>query len=386
MDFKGKRVLVRIDANVPIKKGKVVDGPHGRIARSAVGLDWLLQRGARVIVLTHIGRPDGKRVSAYSVRPVVKRLSELLKVKVRYCHDISGPKAQKAVDKLKNGEVLVLENVRFDPREKENAPSFAEALASLGDIYVNDAFASSHRSHASIDSIASELPSYSGLLLANEVGVLEKAISHQKKPFLLVVGGFKITTKLPVIKNFLSQVDGILTGGALATVLLKAQGVDVGASLYDKEGLVVAKELLKKGKDKLWLPEDVVVAKSFRKDARMRVVSIKDIKKTDKIVDIGPVTIRRYQHEIDKARTIVWNGPFGYCEVPAFCSGTEVIAQAIAKRTGRATTIVGGGDTTPVVERLGLADQFTLLSTGGGAMLDFLAGEKLPGLEALKID
>lgn len=383
-DFSGKRVLIRIDGNVPIKKGKAVDGPHGRIARSAVDIDWLSQRGAKVIVLTHLGRPDGKRVSAYSVRPVAKRLGGLLKTRVTLSHDIVGPKVVKQIANMKNGDVLLLENLRFDAREESNAPSFAQALAALGDIYVNDAFAVSHRAHASVDAIASELPSYAGPLLANEIAVLSKLDKQTKHPFVLVMGGLKIETKLPVIERYLNSVEKILIGGALATTFLVAQGYAVGKSVYDKEGVELAKSLIAKAKDKLILPVDVLVASSVRKDAQTRRVNVDAVQSNDRIVDLGKKTVGQFEDQLEHAKTIVWNGPLGMTEIPKFCHGTQAIAKAIAERTGPATTIVGGGDTVPVLEAMHLADKFTLLSTGGGALLEYLAGKKLPGLEVLE--
>lgn len=383
-DVRGKRVLVRIDANVPVKKGRVEDGPHGRIARSAVGIEWLRQHGARTIVLTHLGRPEGKHISAYSVRPVAKRLSELLGVKVQMARGVVGPEVERAVARMSDGDVLLLENVRFDPREEENSPSLARQWAELADLYVDDAFAVSHRAHASVDAITSELPSYAGPLLANEVDVLSKALSHPKHPFVLAMGGLKMADKLPVMERLLPDADAILVGGALATAFLKAQGLEVGSSVYDEAGVEAAARLLKSGAGKLVLPIDVVVAKSFRAGAKTRVVPVTGIGAADKIVDLGPESMRLCAARIKTAKTVVWNGPFGFTEVEAFRAGTRKLAQAVAARTGKAVTVVGGGDTVPLIESLGLADSFTLLSTGGGAMLEFLAGEKLPGVEALK--
>lgn len=385
VNLKGKRVLVRIDANVPIKKGRVEDGPHGRIARSAVDIEWLRQRGARTIVLTHLGRPDGKRVAAYSVRPVARRLSELLGIKVTVARELVGPDVERAVERLQDGDVLLLENVRFDPREEQNSPSLARAWASLADLYLNDAFAVSHRAHASVDAITSELPSYAGPLLVHEVETLSAAVDHPKHPFVLAMGGLKMADKLPVMESLFPKADQVLVGGALATAFLKAQGYEVGASLYDEAGVVAAERLLGLGKGKITLPTDVLVAASFRAGARTRVVAVADIAKRDRIVDIGPASSQLFSTYLKHAKTIVWNGPFGFTEVEAFRNGTRKLAKAIAARTGKAVTIVGGGDTVPLVEELGLADHFTLLSTGGGAMLEFLAGEKLPGVETLKL-
>jgi phosphoglycerate kinase len=383
-DLKGKRVLVRIDANVPIKSGRAQDSPNGRIARSAVGLNWLLQRGARVIVMTHLGSPNGKHIPAYSVKPIAKRLSSLLGIRVKLARTVVGDDVVKAVKVLQDGEILLLENVRFDAREKENSPSFAQSLARLGDLYVNDAFAVSHRAHASIDAITSELPSYAGPLLSNEVSVLSKLEKSSKRPFVLVLGGLKMTTKIPIIERYISQLDFVLVGGALANAFFVAQGKTVGSSAFEQESIAPARRLLERFADKIILPEDVVIASSLRRDAKCKVGTPDLIVGKQRVVDIGPKTIKRFVEVLAHAKTIVWNGPLGYCEVATFCTGTREVARAIGARTGRALTIVGGGDTLPVIESLGLADKFTLLSTGGGALLQFLSGEPLPGVEALK--
>ncbi len=385
VDLSGKRVLLRIDGNVPIEKGKVIDGPHGKIARSAVDIEWLRQRGVKVIVVTHLGRPEGKRVPAYSLRPVAKRLSELLMVEVKLSRDIAGPSAQKLVQQMKNGDIVLLENVRFDPGEERNSTSLAHALSQLGDLYMNDAFAVSHRAHASVDAITSEIPSYAGPLVVSEVGVMEKVIKSPKHPFVLVMGGLKMKDKLPVMKRFVSEVDRVLVGGALAHVFFLAHGFEIGSSTYDPDGVKAAMEIIKLGKEKISLPTDVVVVKSLRKDAERKVKFLQDVLKTDRIVDLGPETIARFQKTIQLAKMIVWNGPLGYTECEPFRTGTLAIAHSIAKRTNKAITVVGGGDTIPVIESAGLADRFTLLSTGGGAMLEFLAGEKMPGIEALEL-
>ncbi len=386
MNFKGKKVLIRIDANVPIKNGKAVDGMHGRIARAAVDIDWLLQKGAKVIVMTHLGRPKGKKVSAYSVKPVADRISGLIGKKVIEAKAVLGKKVEKIIDKMKDGEVVLLENLRFDPREKENAASFATALSKFGDIYVNDAFGDSHREDASVDAITSELPSFAGPLLANETAVLHKAFTQVKNPFVLVMGGLKIKTKIPVIKHLSKTAESILIGGALATTFFVAQGFSVGKSAFDKDGVAIAKKLLKTSSKQLVLPVDVVAASSLRKDAKTRITSPDNVRSSERMVDIGPETRKLFAEKIGLSKTVVWNGPLGYCEIKEFCKGTEAVAKAIANQTGKAITIVGGGDTVPVLEDMKLADKFTLLSTGGGSLLEFLAGKELPGLEALRTD
>lgn len=383
---KGKRVLIRIDANVPISKGMAVDGPHGRIARSAVDINWLAQRGAKVIVMTHLGRPNGRRLATYSVKPIARRLSGLLGTRIRTARSIVGKEVPSLIKKMEEGEVLLLENVRFDAREEKNDEAFAKELSELGDLYVNDAFAVSHRNHASISAITACLPSYAGPLLAQEVSVLSKLDDQVKEPFVLLLGGLKMSSKLPVIERFIPRIQHLLIGGALANVFLAAQGISIGRSVVESESIELAKKLLKKHGKKIILPVDAVVAKSLRKDARFKVSSLADIKETDRIVDIGPKTRELFQEILADAKTIVWNGPLGFCEIPQFCEGTKSVATYIGEKTGKSTTIVGGGDTIAVIESLRLADKYTLLSTGGGAMLKFLANEPLPGIEVLRKD
>jgi phosphoglycerate kinase len=384
VDLSGKRVLLRIDANVPIAKGKAVDGMHGKIARAAVDIEWLRQRGAKVVVMTHLGRPNGKRVPAYSVRPIAKRLSELLVTEVNIARDVAGPSAQRLVRQMKDRDVVMVENVRFDPGEERNSTALAAALAQLGDVYMNDAFAVSHRAHASVDAITSELPSYAGPQLATEADVLEKVMRHPRHPFVLIMGGLKMADKLPVLERLAPEADQVLIGGALAHAFFAAQGKELGRSAYDVEGVADARLLLKKYEGKIVLPVDVTVAHSLRADASCRAISVDNIRKSDRVVDLGPETLRQYQEIIRGAKMVVWNGPLGYRERRPFCDGSFAIANAIAARTRSAITVVGGGDTIPVVEAAGVADRFTLLSTGGGAMLEFFAGKKLPGIKALE--
>jgi phosphoglycerate kinase len=385
VDVRGKRVLVRIDGNVPVVRGKAVDGSHGRIARAAVGIDWLRQRGAKVIVLTHLGRPEGKRKPALSVKPIAKRLSEVLGVPVKVSKDIVGDPVVRLIGHLKDGEVLMLENLRFDAREEQDSPAFARELAALGDLYVDDAFAVVHRAHASVHAIVKELPSYAGPLLAQEVSVLGKVMKNPRHPVVLAMGGLKMADKLPLLEHLLPAVDRVLVGGALATAFLVADRMQAGRSVYDEEGVSAARRLLKKWREKVLLPSDVIVVGSFQSRAdRRRVVDVGGVGARDIIVDVGPRTMKQALGEIAHARTIVWNGPFGYAEREPFRRATLELARAIAKRSDAATTVVGGGDTVPLLEESGLADRFTLLSTGGGAMLDFLAGKKLPGIAVLE--
>lgn len=382
---RGKRVLVRIDGNVPVKGGQVIDGPQGRIARAAVDLEWLRQHGARIIVMSHRGRPAGKRVAAFSNAPVAKRLSELFGVKVKLCREVVGERAARLIESMHDGDLIMLENLRFHPGEEQNGRSFAQQLAALGDLYINDAFAVSHRPHASVDAIAEELPAYAGPLLFQEVSVLESLVDGEpKRPFVLIMGGLKMTDKLPVLESLLPRVDKVLIGGALANVFFAAQGKAIGRSAFDQDGLLPAKKILKKWGEKIELPEDVFVARRLSAQSKPSLISVDQVGEKDLIIDIGKKTLEKFLFEVKEAKTIVWNGPFGYCEVGRFCLGTHALARAIAARTGKAKTVVGGGDTVPVVEAANLAEQFTLVSTGGGAMLEFLAGKKLPGLIALE--
>lgn len=383
MDLHGKRVLVRIDANVPVKNGEIVGGTHGKIARVAVDLEWLRQKGARIVVMTHLGRPGGKRVPAYSVQPIAERLSDLLGVKVK-CHTgIVGEEVERSVENMNPGDLMMIENVRFHPGEKDNSIDFAKQLAALGDIYINDAFAVCHRRHASISAITNQLPSFAGPLVSNEVRVLSGVKKEPDHPFVLLLGGLKMKTKLPVLKKMLPLVDHVLIGGALANAFLKADGKPVGDSVYEDEGVKIAETLLKDWSEKIILPGDVVTVKKIRKDARKQQVSVNDVEDNKIIVDLGQQTVNTFLDYIDKAETIVWNGPVGYCEKEPFCRGTHKLARGIAVQTGTATTVVGGGDTVPIVEGMELAERFSLVSTGGGAMLTFLADGEMPGLEVL---
>jgi phosphoglycerate kinase len=383
--IRGKRVLVRIDGNVPVRRGVAVDGPQGRVARSAVGLEWLRQHGAKIIILTHRGRPSGKKVAAFSNAPVAKRLGGLFGIKVKLCRDVVGSRVEKMLSEMHDGDMVMLENLRFHPGEEQNSKAFARQLAALGDVYINDAFAVSHRAHASVDAITEELPSYAGPLLTHEISVLEPLVEGEsKRPFVLVMGGLKMADKLPVLEKLLPRVDKVLVGGALANVFFAAQGKKIGKSAFDKDGVTPAKKILEKWNEKVLLPEDVFVARRLSAQAKSVQVAINEVGEKDLIIDIGKATFEKYLSEIKEAKTIVWNGPFGYCEVDKFCAGTHNLAKAIAARTGKAKTVVGGGDTVPVVEAANLTESFTLVSTGGGAMLEFLAGKKLPGIEALK--
>ena len=380
--LEGKRVLVRVDANVTILGGKAYDGDSGRIAKACEGLAWLMKRKARVIVLSHLGRPKSSADKSCRLAPVAARLSKRLGTKVLYDGSLIGPKAEALLARLPPGGVALLENVRFDKREEENDPAFAKALAALGDLYVNDAFSVSHRVHASVAAIQKLLPSYAGPLLVREITALDGVVRQPKHPFVLLLGGAKMKTKIKLIEHLGPKVDRLCIGGALANTFLAAQGIGVGKSLYEKEELMIAASLLKRFGNKIVLPAEVRVVTDIKKDRHPRMVAVGALKSNDVIVDVAPRSMRPFLREMGKAKTVVWNGPFGLCEVRSFRAGTYLIARAVAS-VKRATTIVGGGDTEPIVEALGISKRFTLLSTGGGAMLAFLAGEKLPGVEPL---
>lgn len=371
-NLKGKRVLVRIDANVPVVNGRAIDGPHGRIAQAAQGISWLSKQGARVIVVSHLGRPKGKKKASESLKPVVARLEQLLKKKIVF---------DKA-DGLKNGQIALLENLRFDKREEMNDKKFAEELAKLADLYVNDAFGVSHRAHASVEAISRLLPSYAGPLLVEEVKQLSKITTKPKRPMVVVLGGAKLETKIGVLEKLAPKADRILIGGAIATTFLFAQGKKVGKSFYEPQEVKAAKKILKKFAKKILLPVDVRVTKNVKRDRAPRNLEVKSVGVSDVIVDIGQRSMRQFVRELQWAKTIVWNGPLGMCEVSAFCESTQWLARVIAHLKAP-VKVVGGGDTVPIIESLGIADRFTHVSTGGGAMLEYLAGKKLPGIEAL---
>ena len=378
---KDERVLVRVDTDVPVVKGKVVEGQNGRLHRAAVGIEWLRQRGAKVIVIGHRGRPNGKRVAALSLAPVARKLEELMTGTVSFSKEITGPRVKKRVESMEPGDILVLENVRFLQGEEKNDPEVGSKLASLGDLYVNDAFATSHREHASLCLLARLLPSYAGLELQHEVEVLSKVLRRAPASLLVILGGKKIHTKIETLEAFLRAG----ARGALATPFYQAQGWGIGNSSYDKKDLPLSKELLKRYGKQLILPEDVVTVRVIRRRAPQTASLGTEVEDRGIIVDVGPQTIKRFQEEMSLAKTIVWNGPLGIVETPDFAKGTHAVVKAMARQTGRAMTVVGGGDTVPVVDALGLHHAFTLVSTGGGAMMAFLAGQKMPGLEALKI-
>ncbi len=381
-NLKGKRVLVRVDFNVPMDTGKITNDL--RIRESLPTIEKLVKQGARVILCSHLGRPGGKRDPQYSLKPVATHLGKLLKKTVAFADDCVGKSAEAAAQKLKDGEVVLLENVRFHKSEEENNGEFAEQLASLAEAYVNDAFGSAHRAHASTEGVAHHLPSYAGDLMRKELEALGSVFQKPEKPFVAVLGGSKVSGKIDVIRNLLPRCDAILIGGAMAFTFSKAKGGRVGSSLVEADKVALAKQLLTDAKERkvdLVLPIDVVVTDNIKGGGKSRVVPFGEVPDNWKGVDIGPKTVALYGERIAKAKTVVFNGPMGVFEVPEFAKGTNGVYEAAANVDG--TTIIGGGDSAAAIQQAGLADQVTHVSTGGGASLEFLEGKTLPGVAAL---
>jgi phosphoglycerate kinase len=375
-----KRVLVRVDFNVPLDAGKVTDDSRIRAALPTV--QYLLEREAVVILMSHLGRPKGRMAEQLRLGPVAKRLSQLVGLPVQKLDDSIGPQVEGACSMAKPGTVILLENLRFHPGEQANAPDFAAALARLAHVYVNDAFGAAHRAHASTEGVTHYLPAVAGFLMEKELDFLGRALEDPVRPFLAILGGAKVSDKIGVIENLLTRVDRLLIGGGMANTFLKAQGHAMGESLIEPKALATAADLLERASSKLVLPLDSIVADSYHADAAAKAVAITEVPSDWRVLDIGPRTIRLYSDQLSGARTVVWNGPMGVFEFPRFAAGTRALAQVLADLPD-CTTIVGGGDSAAAVRQAGLAEQMTHISTGGGASLEFLEGKALPGVVSL---
>jgi phosphoglycerate kinase len=389
VEWAGKRALVRVDFNVPQdESGAVTDDTRIRAALPTIR--YLLEHEANgVVLMSHLGRPKGKVNAKYSMRPVVERLFELLPEasEVKKTEAITGEAAEAAAAALGPGQVLMLENTRFDPREEANDPAMAEELARLGDVFVNDAFGAAHRANASTEGVAHHLPAVAGLLMEKELEYIGGALEEPKRPFVTIIGGAKISDKIGVIDNLLGKVDALLIGGGMANTFLLAQGKELGDSLVEQESVGVARELIDKAKAanvRLLLPSDAVIADAFSAEANHKVVGTDAVPAGWRVLDIGPETVKLFSDEVAKAKLLIWNGPMGVFELEPFAGGTKAIAQAMATASkSGATTIVGGGDSVAAIEQAGLADDMSHVSTGGGASLELLEGKTLPGVAAL---
>jgi phosphoglycerate kinase len=385
LGLSGKKALIRVDFNVPIKNGQITDDT--RIRASLPSIQYALDKGASVILASHLGRPKGKPSPEYSLRPVASRLAELLGRAVEFAEDCIGEPAKKAIDKAGPGGVILLENLRFHAEEEKNDPEFAKALAALADVYINDAFGSAHRAHASTEGIVHHLKqAAAGFLMVKEVEYLGGVLEKPERPFVAILGGAKVSDKLEVIENLIPRVDALLIGGAMSYTFFKSRGLPVGKSLVEEDLLDSARDLERRAKEKglrLELPADHVVAPKVEPGVPTEVLAVDDPGIGDRMgLDIGPRTVQSYRDAILAAKTVVWNGPMGVFEIDQFATGTMEVARAVASVKG--TTVIGGGDSIAAVAKAGVSDRITHISTGGGASLEFLGGRKLPGVEALK--
>ena len=383
IDLKGKRVIVRVDFNVPQdKEGKITD--DNRIVGALPTIKYLVEQNAKVVLMSHLGRPKGEFNMKYSLAPAALRLSELLGRPVKMAKDVIGEDADRIVASLKEGEVCLLENLRFHNEEEKNDPDFAKKLSGYGDIYVNDAFGTAHRAHASTEGVAHYLPAVSGFLIEKELKFLGGAVEHPDRPFVAILGGAKVSDKIGVINNLLEKVDVLIVGGGMAYTFIKAQGGEIGKSLLEADRLEYALEMIEKAKAKgvkLLLPEDSVAADAYSNDAKIEVVDSYKIPEGYLGLDIGPKAQKAFAEAIRGAKTVVWNGPMGVSEMSNFAAGTVAVAKAMAE--SEAVTIIGGGDSAAAVVQLGFGDKMSHISTGGGASLEFLEGLELPGVAAL---
>ena len=384
IDVQGKKVLVRCDFNVPqTEDGTITD--NRRIVAALDTIQYLLDNNAKVILCSHLGRPDGEIKPELSLKPIAEELAKLLGKEVKLAKDVVGPDAKALTESMQPGEIVLLENVRFHKEETDNDPAFAKELASLAEIYVNDAFGTAHRAHASTAGVAAYLPAVSGFLIEKEINFMGNALEDPKKPFMAILGGKKVSDKIGVIEALLEKVDTLLIGGAMAYTFFKSMGYGVGNSICELDKLDLAQDIMKKAEEKgvkLMLPVDNKIGKEFKPDTESKIVSYTDIPDGWEGFDIGPKTIEMYAEELKKAKTVIWNGPLGLSEFEQFAIGTDTIARTLADSD--AITIIGGGDSAAAIERMGIGDKFSHISTGGGASLEFLEGKKLPGIECLE--
>ncbi|MGA7112943.1 MAG: phosphoglycerate kinase [Pseudolabrys sp.] len=388
VDVKGKRILMRVDLNVPVENGVVTDST--RIERVAPAITEITDKGAKVILLSHFGRPKG-RDPTQSLKPVAAEVARIIKRPVKFADDCIGEPAEQAVAAMKPGEILCLENTRFHAGEEKNDPVFVAELAKLGDIWVNDAFSAAHRAHASTEGLGHKLPAYAGRTMQAEFEALAKALENPQRPLVAIVGGAKISTKLDLLGNLLDKVNALIIGGAMANTFLLAQGKNVGKSLVETDLVSTAREIMDKakaGKREIILPVDVVVAEKFEAHASSRVVDTGKVGVTDMILDIGPRSIEQVISVLARAKTLVWNGPFGAFEMEPFDNGTAEVAEAVAELTaaGKLVSVAGGGDTVAALNVAGVADRLTYVSAAGGAFLEWLEGKRLPGVEVLRVE
>ncbi|MFZ7943913.1 phosphoglycerate kinase [Neobacillus sp. 19] len=383
IDVKGKRVFCRVDFNVPMQDGKITD--ETRIRAALPTIQYLMEQGAKVLLASHLGRPKGKVVEEMRLTPVAVRLAELLGKDVKKVDEAYGDSVKAVIETMNDGDVVLLENVRFYPGEEKNDPELAKAFAELADVYVNDAFGAAHRAHASTEGIAKNLPAVSGFLMEKELDVLGKALSNPERPFTAIIGGAKVKDKIGVIENLLELVDNLIIGGGLAYTFVKAQGHEVGKSLLEEDKIDLAKSFMEKAKAKgvnFYMPVDVIVADDFSADANTKVVAIEEIPADWEALDIGPKTSEIYRDVIQKSKLVIWNGPMGVFEIDKFAGGTKAVAEALAEAKGT-YSVIGGGDSAAAVEKFGLAEKMSHISTGGGASLEFMEGKALPGVVAL---
>jgi phosphoglycerate kinase len=386
LDVKGKRVLVRADLNVPVANGAVTDAT--RITRQAPTIRELADKGARVIVLSHFDRPKGKVVPSMSLKALVQPLSEAVGRRIAFAEDCIGPVAEAAVAALQDGEVLLLENTRFHKGEEDNDPVMAKQLAALGDIFVNDAFSAAHRAHASTEGVAHLLPNAAGRSMQAELSHLEKALGNPERPVLAVVGGAKVSTKIALLQNLVQRVETLVIGGAMANTFLAAEGIKIGKSLYESDHLETARKVIHMATESgaaILLPSDVVVAREFKPDAAHRTAAVSDIGDDEMVLDVGPASIKAFENRLAATRTLMWNGPLGAFETRPFDAGTVAAARAVALATkmGQMLSVAGGGDTVAALAHAGVEQDFTYVSTAGGAFLEWLEGKTLPGVDAL---